>query len=225
MRPTPFSFASASSPFSSVHRAPLSISPFQSSRAAVRANHPRDFTFRRPRRWFTFDRRASIATPPNYPLGESLNNRGNVSSTNMARHEACKIAERERERERGRYWFSTKPASLVVEDRLASWIGDVRQPAIHSSRASSRNSATLWRSSSLLQIPRSCCTIASFLVSLRFFFFSFLFFPILSPWSFLVDKELNFYGERLSTDPMALLFSFFAVSPIFFTLFSNGISI
>ena len=137
MRPTPFSFASASSPFSSVHRAPLSISPFQSSRAAVRANHPRDFTFRRPRRWFTFDRRASIATPPNYPLGESLNNRGNVSSTNMARHEACKIAEREREREREDV-TDFRRSQLPLSSKIGWLVGSVMSANLQSIRLARR---------------------------------------------------------------------------------------
>lgn len=180
LKPTPFFFASASSPFSSVHRAPLSISPFQSSLVLARppwTNHPRDS--RSTSKALIYVRQAPRRSPPNYPLRESLNNRGNVSSTNNDFEQGS--ARGVQNSGRAGPGFPTIPRrtnersqSLPRRRRDRCWlVGSVISANLQSIHLARRRRKTVppcdaRRPRSKSPNPR--CTIASFLVSLLFFF-------------------------------------------------------
>ena len=208
LKPTPFFFASASSPFSSVHRAPLSISPFQSSLVLARppwTNHPRDS--RSTSKALIYVRQAPRRSPPNYPLRESLNNRGNVSSTNNDFEQGS--ARGVQNSGRAGPGFPTIPgertnearACLVVEEIVVGWLDQWSRPTCNPfiSRVVVEKQCHLVTLVVLAPNPQIRVAPSLLFSFLFFFFFSSIFCPVefsRFSLSFLVERESNFCRER-----------------------------
>lgn len=101
-----------------MHCVSLPISPFQISRSFERFARATRRIIAIYERWFTLDRYVD-STPPNYPLEESLNNRGNVSSTNKL--PSTSRTKQPEERRRHDHWFREENARSQFASSRRSW--------------------------------------------------------------------------------------------------------